>query len=167
MLIRVELYLQSPIRLHGVFLSQTERTTLPCAHIRGKQFRMKWNQIIFFSLEMPIQSLWPTNIGFLGTTAAIYLYPITSFVNNKYLFLLLWFYALLPVLVELWPPHIFYVRFRDSKFLQGGGGCPPHAQPPTWRSRISLLVWHLPRNLSSTSGPTSSYAGRQTSVCRL
>jgi hypothetical protein len=24
------------------------------------------------------------------------------------------------VLVELWPPHIFYVRFRDSKFLQDG-----------------------------------------------
>jgi hypothetical protein len=23
------------------------------------------------------------------------------------------------VLVELWPPHIFYVRFRDIKFLQG------------------------------------------------
>jgi hypothetical protein len=23
------------------------------------------------------------------------------------------------VLVALWPPHIFYVRFRDSKFLQG------------------------------------------------
>jgi hypothetical protein len=24
------------------------------------------------------------------------------------------------VLVELWPPHIFYVRIHDSKFLQGG-----------------------------------------------
>jgi hypothetical protein len=78
---------------------------------------------------MPIQSLWPTNIGFLGTTAAIYLYPITSFVNKKYLFLLLWFYALLPVLVGLWPPHIFYVRFRDSTFLQGGGVVSPTPNP--------------------------------------
>jgi hypothetical protein len=28
------------------------------------------------------------------------------------------------VLVELWPPHIFYVRFRDNKFLQGGLSAP-------------------------------------------
>jgi hypothetical protein len=51
------------------------------------------------------------------------------------------------VLVELWSPHILYVRFRDSKFLRDGGR-QPHAQPPTWRTRVSLLVWHLSRNLS-------------------
>jgi hypothetical protein len=34
------------------------------------------------------------------------------------------------VLVELWPPHIFYVRFRDSKFLQRGVVSPtPNPQP--------------------------------------
>jgi hypothetical protein len=32
------------------------------------------------------------------------------------------------------------------------------AQPPTWRTRVSLLVWRLPRNLSGMGGPTSSYA---------
>jgi hypothetical protein len=34
----------------------------------------------------------------------------------------------------------------------------PHAQPSTWRTRVSLLVWHLPRNLSGMGGPASSYA---------
>jgi hypothetical protein len=34
------------------------------------------------------------------------------------------------VLVELWPPHIFYVRFRDNKFLQGRVVSPtPNPQP--------------------------------------
>jgi hypothetical protein len=37
-------------------------------------------------------------------------------------------------------------------------GRQPRAQPPTWRTRVSLLVWHLPRNLSGMGGPTSSYA---------
>jgi hypothetical protein len=29
---------------------------------------------------------------------------------------------------------------------------------PTWRTRVSLLVWHLPQNLSGMGGATSSYA---------
>jgi hypothetical protein len=34
------------------------------------------------------------------------------------------------VLVELWPPHILYVRFCDSKFVQGGVVSPtPNPQP--------------------------------------
>jgi hypothetical protein len=34
------------------------------------------------------------------------------------------------VLVELWPPHVFYARFRDSKFLQGGVvSSTPNPQP--------------------------------------
>jgi hypothetical protein len=34
------------------------------------------------------------------------------------------------VLVELWPPHIFYVRFRDNSFLKGGVVSPtPKPQP--------------------------------------
>jgi hypothetical protein len=36
-------------------------------------------------------------------------------------------------------------------------GRQPYAQPPTWRTRVSLLVWHLPRNPSGMGGPTSSY----------
>jgi hypothetical protein len=39
-----------------------------------------------------------------------------------------------------------------------GWGRQPHAQPSTLRTRVSLLVWHLPRNLSGTGDPTSSYA---------
>jgi hypothetical protein len=34
----------------------------------------------------------------------------------------------------------------------------PHVQSPTWRTRVYLLVWHIPRNLSGMGGPTSSYA---------
>jgi hypothetical protein len=50
-----------------------------------------------------------------------------------------------------------YVRFRNNKFLQGGV-VSPTPNPPTWRTRVSLLVWHLPRNLSGMGGRTSSYA---------
>jgi hypothetical protein len=54
--------------------------------------------------------------------------------------------------------HIpLYVRFRDNEFLQGGV-VSPTPNPPTWRTRVSFLVWHLPRNLSGMAGPTSSYA---------
>jgi hypothetical protein len=34
----------------------------------------------------------------------------------------------------------------------------PHAQPPTWRTRVSLFVWLLPLDLSGMGDPTSSYA---------
>jgi hypothetical protein len=37
-------------------------------------------------------------------------------------------------------------------------GCQPHAQPLTWRTRVSLFVWPLPLDLSGLGGPTSSYA---------
>jgi hypothetical protein len=37
-------------------------------------------------------------------------------------------------------------------------GCKSHAQPPTWRTRISLFVWLLPLNLSGMGVPTISYA---------
>jgi hypothetical protein len=33
-----------------------------------------------------------------------------------------------------------------------------HAQPPTWRTRVSLFVWLLPLDLSGMGAPTSSYA---------
>jgi hypothetical protein len=31
------------------------------------------------------------------------------------------------------------------------------AQSPTWRTRVSLLVWIIPFDLSCMGGPTSSY----------
>ncbi|KAG8297953.1 PIH1 domain-containing protein 1 [Homalodisca vitripennis] len=38
-------------------------------------------------------------------------------------------------------------------------GRQPNAQPPTWRTRVSLLVWLLPHeDLSGKGGPTISYA---------
>ena len=33
-----------------------------------------------------------------------------------------------------------------------------NAQPPTWRTRLPLLVWPLPFDLSAKGDPTSSYA---------
>jgi hypothetical protein len=37
-------------------------------------------------------------------------------------------------------------------------GRQPLAQPPTWRTRVSLLGWIIPFDLSGMGGPTSSYA---------
>jgi hypothetical protein len=35
-------------------------------------------------------------------------------------------------------------------------GCQPHAQPPTWRTRVSVFIWVIALDLSGTGGPTSS-----------
>jgi hypothetical protein len=40
-------------------------------------------------------------------------------------------------------------------------GCEPHAQPPTWRTRVSLFVWVITLDLSGMGGPTSSVRYRQ------
>jgi len=37
-----------------------------------------------------------------------------------------------------------------------GWGCQPHAQPSTWRTRVSLSVWVITFDLSGMEGPTSS-----------
>jgi hypothetical protein len=37
-------------------------------------------------------------------------------------------------------------------------GCRSHAQPHTWRTRVSLFVWLLPLDLSGMGDSTSSYA---------
>jgi ABC-type transport system involved in cytochrome c biogenesis permease subunit len=37
-------------------------------------------------------------------------------------------------------------------------GRQPLVQPPTWRTRVSLLVWIIPFDLSGMGDPTSSYA---------
>jgi hypothetical protein len=42
-----------------------------------------------------------------------------------------------------------------------GQGCRPCAQPPTWRTRVSLFVWVIILDLSGMGGPTSSVSYRQ------
>jgi len=40
-------------------------------------------------------------------------------------------------------------------------GCKPHAQPPTWRTRLSLFIRVITLDLSGMGGPTSSIRYRQ------
>jgi hypothetical protein len=42
-----------------------------------------------------------------------------------------------------------------------GWDCQPHAQPPTWRTRVSLFVWVITLDLSGMGGPTGSKSYRQ------
>jgi hypothetical protein len=37
-------------------------------------------------------------------------------------------------------------------------GRQPLAQPPSWRTRVSILDWNIPLDLSGLGDPTSSYA---------
>jgi hypothetical protein len=52
------------------------------------------------------------------------------------------------------------VAFRNKLFFYGVG-FQPHVHPPTWRTRVSLLVWVTPLDLSGMGGPTSSIRYRQ------
>ena len=58
-------------------------------------------------------------------------------------------------------------RVLASSFFLGfltlfyGVGVYPHAQPPTWRTRVSLLVWVIILDLSGVGGHTSSISYRQ------
>jgi hypothetical protein len=45
-----------------------------------------------------------------------------------------------------------------NKFVFTGLGCQPNAQPPTWRTMVSLLVWNVTLDLSGLGDPASSYA---------
>jgi hypothetical protein len=63
-------------------------------------------------------------------------------------------FAILPYIGP--PGHYFFGFLNNIVFMMGG--CQPHAQPPTWRTRVSLFVWLLPLDPSSLGGPTSSYA---------
>ena len=49
----------------------------------------------------------------------------------------------------------------DFVTLFRGWTCWPHAQPQTWRTRVSLLVWITTLSLSGMEGPTSSIRYRQ------
>jgi hypothetical protein len=68
---------------------------------------------------------------------------------------------------ELWPPAqstsiLLYFPRLTVWFLNNlvfmVWGCYPHAQPPAWRTRVSLFVWLLLLHLSGRGDPSSSYA---------
>ena len=40
-------------------------------------------------------------------------------------------------------------------------GCQPHAQPPTWRTRVSIFVWVIALDLFGMEGPTSNICYHQ------
>jgi hypothetical protein len=56
--------------------------------------------------------------------------------------------------------HIFYFQLYRllNKFVFTGLGCQPNVQPPTWITRVSLLVWNLTLDLSGLGDTASSYA---------
>jgi hypothetical protein len=51
------------------------------------------------------------------------------------------------------------IVFSTNLFLQDWVVNPmPNPQPPTWRTRVSLLVWNITLDLSGLGDPASSYA---------
>jgi hypothetical protein len=60
---------------------------------------------------------------------------------------------------RLWSPTIrgLIPGFETLIFFTVRGR-QPLAQPPTWKTRVSLLVWIIPFDLSGMGGTTSSYA---------
>jgi hypothetical protein len=57
-------------------------------------------------------------------------------------------------------PYVWLQSLKVSQQLKlsNGWGSQPHAQPPTWRARVSLFVWIITFALSAMGDPTSSYA---------
>jgi len=49
------------------------------------------------------------------------------------------------------------LRFPERKFFSGVGSY-SHAQPPTWRTRVSLFIWVITFDLSGLGDSASSYA---------
>jgi hypothetical protein len=43
-----------------------------------------------------------------------------------------------------------------NKIIFTGWGCLPHGQLPSWRTRVSVLVWTLPFDLTGMGGPAGS-----------
>jgi hypothetical protein len=70
-------------------------------------------------------------------------------------FFFFFFFSRATVRCRLWLP----IQFRLlNKFVFTRLGCQPNAQPPTWRTRVSLLVWNLTLDLSGLGDPTTSTA---------
>ena len=60
------------------------------------------------------------------------------------------------VVVCLLNPSEASLKFLERKFFSGVGSY-PHAQPPSWRARMSLFVWVITFDLSGLRDPASSY----------
>jgi hypothetical protein len=60
------------------------------------------------------------------------------------------------VFLNIHPAGRSIVLFSGQFFM--GLECQPNAQPPIWRTRVSLFVWNLTLDLSGMGGPASSYA---------
>ena len=61
------------------------------------------------------------------------------------------------VVVCLLIPSKASLRFSEHRFFSGVES-DPHAQPPTWRTRVSLHVWAIPFDVSGLGDPASSCA---------
>ena len=61
------------------------------------------------------------------------------------------------VVIYLLIPSKASLRFSEHRFFSRVGSY-PHAQPPTWRTRVSLFVWVITFDLSGLGDPASSYA---------
>jgi hypothetical protein len=59
-------------------------------------------------------------------------------------------------MTALWKPWLSTGFLNNLIFMVWG--CRPHAQPPTWRTRVSLFVWLLPLHLTGLGGQTSNCA---------
>jgi hypothetical protein len=49
------------------------------------------------------------------------------------------------------------IGFLTILLFYGDGVVSPMPQPPTWRTRVSLLVWVIIFDLSGMGGPASNY----------
>ena len=62
---------------------------------------------------------------------------------------------LLPLTVHPWLEFDLLRIFVTVMFFTSWGR-QPHVKPPSWRTRVSLLVWVITCDLSGMGGPTSS-----------
>jgi hypothetical protein len=60
--------------------------------------------------------------------------------------------------IPWWTRASSFLEATQQKNIFMGWGCQTHAQPPTWKTRISLFVWVITFDLSDRGDPTSSYA---------
>ena len=57
---------------------------------------------------------------------------------------------------------LFYLQMLLNKTHFYGVGLQPHAQPLTWKTRVSHFVWVIAFDLSGVEGPPNSYATAST-----
>jgi hypothetical protein len=120
-----------------------------------------------YSRAIPLLPLWsvrPVQCLSACTSVHLYLYLITNCITirlqcNSHAFKFPnVFLSLLPLPPQ--PsvgPHFLFFRFLDSN-ISYEADSQPHAQTPSRKTTVCLLVWLLPFDLSGILGPTSSYA---------